>query len=172
MDDNFKGYLSIALNILQALGIVVGAVWAYYRFRKEKPTHPRIEFDVDATFMPPQQGQYMATFAIRANNKGTVEHRFTEIRIRILGLKQEDALKTSEERAKRVDFPERIVPTVNILPEEFKYFFVRPGINQSFNYFTAISDSIRFIVVRLSFKYEKSEELHTTERVFEVKAKN
>ncbi len=58
---------------------------------------------------------------------------------------------------------------VNIVPTKFGYFFVRPGVNQAFSYVTHLPIDIQFIIVRATFIYQSTNEIHTAENVFEVK---
>ncbi|MCF2490255.1 hypothetical protein [Dyadobacter sp. CY347] len=160
--------IELLLSILQFAAIIIGAAWTYYRFLREKPTSPRIEFDFDAMVYGPQNLNFMTVFSIRINNKGLIEHRFREIRVRILGLEKDADLNISSPHAGRVKFPIKILPSVNIVPEKFGYYFVRPGISQTFNYFTAVPENMEFIVVRITFKYEKIDEIHTTEKVVKI----
>ncbi|MDB5129926.1 hypothetical protein [Mucilaginibacter sp.] len=166
---NTKDTLDLILNGVQLLFVVIGGVWAYFRFRRENPLHPRIEFGLKCKFYGPIHSSYLATFTIIANNKGNVEHRFSEIRLKIRGIKGDEDLTVFEKYAPMVEFPEKIIDKVNIVPPQFGYFFVRPGVNQSFNYPTQISKEIRYIIVRATFKYQLTNDLHTTEEVFEVK---
>ena len=163
-----KENIELFLSVLQTLGIIIGAVWAWYRFRVEKPTHPRIEFDVEAQFLGPQANSYLATFTIIAANKGNVEHKFRRIEIEILGLRQEEALVTLNDKQQRIQFPVEFVKLENLIPEKMKYYFVRPNVHQKIHYYTAIPDNIRFVRVFLSFRYEKSKDTHTAERIFEI----
>lgn len=160
---------TVVLQLAQLLAVVVGGVWVYLRFRREGPNHPRIEFGIDCTFLGPQQGFFVAAFVVNAHNKGYVEHRFTELRMKALGIKAGEALTDWKGHAPRLCFPEVIFRGVNLVPQEFGYFFVRPGVDQSFSFVTRVSQDIRFIVARATFKYQKTGDLHTVERVFEVK---
>jgi hypothetical protein len=67
-----------------------------------------------------------------------------------------------------INFPEKIMEGINIVPPKFGYFFVRPNVNQSFNYVTHVSEEIRFIIVRATFKYKITGDIHAAEKVFEV----
>jgi hypothetical protein len=169
MDDHCKNLSDVILNSIQLLVLLVSALWAYFRFRKEDPLLPRIEFEINCQFFGPQQNSYLAAFIITANNKGNVEHRFSEIRLKVRGIKAGETLSEFKDFAPMVNFPVEIIKGVNIVPTKFGYFFVRPGVNQTFNYATQIPEHICFIIVRATFKYEETDELHTAERVFEVK---
>ncbi len=169
MDDQTKNLATIIISGIQLVIVIIGAIWTYFRFRRENPLHPRIEFNLDCKFFEPQHNSHLTAITISAHNKGNVEHKFTEIRIRILGIKNNQPLKEFEKYPPMVEFPVEIMKGVNIVPPEYEYFFVRPNVNQTFNFATQISSDIRFIIIRATFKYQKINEIHTAERVFEVK---
>ncbi len=106
-----------------------------------------------------------AVFVVQAVNKGRVEHKFTSILLRVKGV------KTGQTPTRRADdrweFTESILKA-QLVPQEPGYFFVRPGIRQSFPFPTTIPADIRHVWVRAVFKYEKSGDPHTIERVFAV----
>jgi hypothetical protein len=116
----------------------------------------------------PQKDKYVAAFTIHANNKGNIEHQFHEIRLRVLGIKSQDSLKEWEGREPLLRFPERNFETFNIIPEKMEYYFVRPGVHEKFSAVISIPDNWKFILARASFKYKKTGDLHTTQKVFEV----
>lgn len=169
MDDDTKNLTDVIINSIQLLVILLSAIWAYFRFRREGPLHPRIEFGIDCKFYGPQSNSYLTSFSVTANNKGNVEHKFKEIRLRVLGIKANQTFTEFERYPPMVNFPEIIMKRVNIVPPTYGYYFVRPNVNQTFNYTTQIQADIRFIIVRATFEYQKTEEIHTTEQVFEVK---
>ena len=168
MDESTKRVWEVVLNILQLVAVVVGALWAYFRFRRERPNHPRIEFAVDCKFFGPILGDTVAAFEIHANNKGHVEHKFTEIRLKVRGIKEGAKLAYFEGREPRLSFPEELFKGVNLVGD-FGYFFVRPGVKQTFTFTTKVPADIRFLVARATFKYEATNDLHTAERVFDLR---
>ena len=148
--------------------MLAGGAWAYFRFKKEGVHSPRIELDLDCAFLGPQQGNYVAAFSIYAENKGQVEHRFKEIRLRVRGIRRNEVLVEWDERRPMLLFPDLIMSKANVVPPDYKYFFVRPSVRQRISYVTPISEEFSFILARLTFMYGSSNEIHTAERVFEV----
>jgi hypothetical protein len=104
-------------------------------------------------------------FVVIATNRGNVEHRFSRISLRVRGLKKDQTPSRREDQ--RLDFPESVLKA-ELVPAEFGYFFVRPGIDQRFTFTTTMPDDIRFILARPAFQYQHSEDLHTCERVFAI----
>lgn len=163
--------IKLLLSILQLLIIVITSLWAYFRFRKENPLHPRIEFDLDCKFYGPQLDFYLASMTISVRNKGNVEHRFEEIRLKIRGICIDTPLAEFERFPPMLEFPIELVKTVNIVPKALGYYFVRPNVNQAFNFTSRIPANIRFIKVKASFKYQRSDEIHTAVGVFDIQEK-
>ncbi len=160
----------LLIKLAEFLVVLGTSAWAIVRFRKEDPLRPRIEFDVDCNFWGPHHGSYLVAFTITARNKGNIEHRFADIRLRVLGIRDDRPLTEFEPYAPMVAFPEKVVQTGNIVPVDDGYYFVRPGVSQSFNYTSHVAENIRFVVVRATFKYKEDGDEHTAEKVFEVKA--
>lgn len=168
MDDTAKNVWDVVFGALQFIGVVVGAFWVFTRFRREGPNQPRIEFTIACRFLGPVDGEYVAAFEIYANNKGYVEHRFTEIRLKVLGIKHDEKLSEWRTHEPRLYFPTTLVRGVNLVPEELEYYFVRPGVDQSFSFVTRVPAEFRFLAARATFKYRATGDIHTSERVFEV----
>ena len=169
MTEDSKRVWDVALSVLQLVAVVVGALWAYFRFRRERPNHPRIAFAVNCKFFGPVQGEYLAAFEIHASNKGNVEHKFTELRLKVLGIKDGEKLTEWSGHEPRLCFPTELVRGVNLVPEKFGYFFVRPGVDQTITFTTKIPSEFRFLVARATFRYEATADLHTAERVFDIR---
>ena len=164
--------MGLFLSITQTLIVVVGAVWAYFRFFREGTHNPRVEFDVGCEFLGPQNGRYIAAFAIRAKNCGHIEQHFREIRIRVRGIENGVDLETWEQRPPLLEFPLEEFDTYNVVPSRSQYFFVRPGVEQNFSFVTSVPKSWKFVLARATFKYEKSDEIHTSEKAFLVSSDN
>lgn len=160
--------MEIFLQSINTILVLVGAVWAYFRFFREGSHKSRIEFDIEADFQGPQKGEYIAAFQIRATNKGNVEHEFDSIRLRVRGVKKDSDLKYLEGKEPMLSFPEKNFDTVEIIPKKIGYYFVRPGVDQRFSYVTKLPSSWSTIICRATFKYRNGRELHTAERVFSI----
>ena len=159
----------VALHAVEIAIAIVGGIWVYKRFRHEGAAKPRIEFDVRCRFLGPIQDAYVAAFEVHAKNCGLVEHRFQEIRLKVLAIRSDATLQMWQGHEPRLLFPEQLVRGVNLVPRELGYYFVRPGVDQSFSYVIPIPKDLRFLVARATFLYEATGDLHTAERVFEVR---
>ena len=165
MDDATKNLFEVVISIAQTVGIAIGALWAYFRFWREGIHRPRIEFDIQCAFLGTQGNASVVSFTVLANNKGNVEHRCSRVSLRVRGITTDQTLARRPDA--RLDFPKSLLKA-ELVPEGFGYYFVRPGIAQPFTFTTTIPADARFLLARAAFKYENSEDLHTSERVFEV----
>ncbi len=165
MQDATKNLCEVVISGLQTAGVAIGALWAYFRFWREGIHRPRLEFDIQCQFLGVQAGTRVVSFVIVANNKGNIEHKFSRVSLRVRGITRSQNL--SRRKDERLNFPESLFKA-ELIPEEFIYYFVRPGIAQPFTFTTTVPEDIRFILARAAFKYENSNDLHTSERVFEV----
>ena len=166
MDDLTKNMYDLAISIISTFGVIAGSIWAYYRFWREGEHQAKIEFDVKCTFLSPHSAKRIIELEVNATNKGKVEHKFSRISLRVRGITDQENLSNRQDG--RSNFPDLILKA-ELVTKEMKYFFVRPGISQPFRFVTAIPSSTKFILVRAAFKYDKSDDMHTSERVFEVR---
>ena len=168
MHSDTKNVFDVFFSFAQLTAIIGGAAWAYLRFWREGQHAQRIEFNLSCEFFEPQDGSRIASFSLHAHNRGNVERRFVRISLRILGLKTTDALSCRADD--RLLFPHHLV-SAEVIPKKFGYYFVRPGVDQRFSFTTIIPDDVRYVLARAAFKYENSDDLHTTERVFDAQRK-
>ena len=159
------------LAIIQTIVVIIGAVWAYFRFFREGTHNPRVQFNIDCEFLGPQNGRYIAAFTVTAKNCGHIEQHFLEIRVRVRGIEDGANLDTWKERPPLLEFHLEEFDTFNIIPERSQYFFVRPCVEQNFSMVTSIPETWKFALARATFKYEKTNEIHTAEKAFLVLAK-
>jgi hypothetical protein len=79
-------------------------------------------------------------------------------------------LEEWEERKPLLQFPELVLETNQVVPLEYGYFFVRPGVRQRISYVASIPAEISFILARVTFRYRSTGDIHTAERAFEVRS--
>lgn len=162
--------------------LIISGVTLIINFRREKVERgkkaqedlekrvytPHIEFEINANFYGPEAGAYIAEFLFVARNKGNVQQKFNDIRIRVRGIDDGQGFQFWEGNEPRLNFPRRLVKQKSILPDDYSFFFVEPGIEQVFTYITKIPINTKYLLVHAEFEYDKYTP-HTTERVFEVK---
>jgi len=169
MDPTTKNLFDVIFQGIQLCVVLGTAGWAIIRFGKENPLYPRIEFDVKCDFLGPQIEVYLAAVTITASNKGSIEHRFRKIGIEVRGIPGDDALSARTDYPHLIRFPNEIARIDNIVPAKDGYYFVRPGVSQTFNYAVQVPASIRFIRIKATFIYQSGEDEHTAQKIYEVK---
>jgi hypothetical protein len=157
---------------VQTMGIVGGAIWAAWRFRRERVHAPQIEFSVDAVLHGPSDGKYAAEYVLTFENKGKtrVQIKESELKLRVRGIKTGEELKDLEGMSPRLDFPYKLVDNKQVMPEKSEYTFFEPGIKQEWRYISKVPADYQFIVVSGKFFYDRDHP-HTAERVITVKPK-
>ncbi len=133
----------------------------------ERKYKPHIEFTLDAEFLGPQKGKYIAEFIIYANNKSLVRHEFKKIEFRVLGIKKEEELCEWKNHPPRLYFPHEIIDPkkTDIFPGGWNFIFVEPGVKQRISFAAPIDADYAYIVAHAKFNYD-SYTPHTIERVF------
>jgi len=129
---------------------------------------PHIEFEIKCNFYGPEKDCFVAEFLLIARNKGFIQQKFKDIHFRVRGIESEQPLAYWQGNEPRLAFPMKIVDNASILPKDYSFFFVEPGIEQVFTYVTKIPLSVKYILAHAEFEYDKFTP-HTTERTFAVK---
>lgn len=174
-----KDWLTLS-GILATL--IISGVTLMINFRREKVERekkeqedqkkriytPHIEFGISVNFYGPETGEYIAEFLFIAFNKGNIQQKFNDIRIRVRGIDNGQGFQFWEGNEPRLNFPIKLVDQESILPDDYNFFFVEPGIEQVFTYITKIPIETKYLLVHAEFEYDKYTP-HSTERVFEVK---
>lgn len=76
-------------------------------------------------------------------NSGLVQQKLWDPKLRILGIRKGVSLHFRAKDPYRMEFPEKVLPLRDILPGEYNFFFVEPGVHQDISYVTKVSSSIQ-----------------------------
>lgn len=164
-DVEFNLYKFI-LDILQFLVVLGTAIWAVYRFRRERTHTPRIDFTIECNFFGPVKDEYIAEFILSLINKGSVIHEPPGITLTIRGLNGDSELSFWEKHGQRVNFPYKLLDKerVELMGERV---FEEPGTKLDMPYATKIHQSYKYILARANIQYTTSRR-HGVEKIFEV----
>jgi hypothetical protein len=122
---------------------------------------------IDGKFFGPQGDCHLAEFVMSVKNEGLVKHRFTEITLRVLGIRRDASLMLWAD-TQRVEFPEPVVHDADVMyKRKYGSIFVEPGVTQRLTFVAKVPVGIRFVVARAQFKYDENR-THSAERVFET----
>jgi hypothetical protein len=140
--------------------------------RKEKleRTYEEIvEFDIDGSFYGPQNQNFILCLELILKNKGKVIKRLRSLEVRIRAIRHDEELSYFSETDRRLKFPHKLTDG-NILPKDWVYSFVEPGVIQKYSYTTKVGTEYSFVVVNAKFKYDDKGE-HSVEKVLELPSK-
>lgn len=137
------------------------------RKKIERVHSPQIEFDLSARFFGPEKDEYLLEIRLNLTNSGLVQQKLWDPKLRILGIRKGVSLHFRAKDPYRMEFPEKVLPLRDILPREYNFFFVEPGVHQDISYVTKVSSSIGYVLVYSEFHYNPATP-HTAERLFEV----
>jgi hypothetical protein len=137
------------------------------RQRIERVHSPQIEFNLSARFFDIATEYYVLEIRLNLTNCGLVQQKLRDPKLRILGINKGDSPTFRTKKQHRLDFPEKILPLSNVLPEGYNYLFVEPGVHQDISYVTKVPSTVCYILVHGVFHYDSTTP-HTAERVFEV----
>jgi len=170
MSDWAKRLADVIIAALQLVAVVTGGAWVFFRFRQERTHSPRVGFDIEGKFFGPQGEFYLAEFVMSVKNEGLVKHRFTEITLRVRGIRNSAPLKAWGE-TQRVEFSERVVENADVMyKEKYGSIFVEPGVTQRLTFVARIPSEIRFVLARAQFRYDENR-THSAERVFDTRVR-
>lgn len=156
------------IEIAKIVLVVGAAIWAYFRFVRERSHARRIEFSLECTFFGPQEGRYVAEFLLRIKNQGLTIHRFRKLRLRVRGIQSGQALQAWDTQPSRLKFPEKLIDEQDVLlSQKYGHIFVEPGVEQIITFVGSLPTSVSLILARAEFEYTDSR-THSTERVFSL----
>jgi hypothetical protein len=134
-------------------------------YRDDKP---RIELTLGCTFHGVRSDSRLAVFTVSAKNVGRVRHQIDRIKLRVRAINDEpfsyreetaeylleDHVRPGETRPRdrrqpRVNFPHKVLET-DLVPAEWNFIFVEPGVTQSLSYARPISVKHWYLLVSSS----------------------
>ena len=129
--------------------------------------YQNVEFQVDCRVHGRQDEDQLVEFLLSVHNQGLVQYRFTSMLLRVRGIERNRPFTYWEEDKPRLEFPVKIVDSVEVKPRNLNYVFVDPGVRQVINYVTKISVRIEYILAHAEFHYDRYTP-HSSERVFRL----
>jgi hypothetical protein len=161
-----KDITEIGRNVASILAVVAAACWFLYTTQFKR----RLQFDLDCRFVPLQQNpdRTVAELQFIFENKGFVEHKLWNLNVSVHALDAEDKL-TAKEATREIQFWCRLLPEIQLVPKDYDYYFVRPGVRQIITHIIAVPSAISAIRVTSGFYYDRRKRYpHTARRVFQL----
>jgi hypothetical protein len=155
----------IILEVIKICLALAAAFFTYFQFFREGRHKQRIQFDIHCRDLGIVKNERIVEIGCIAENKGNVEQKFDDIRVVVRGLDKSSPLHEMENHAPRLDFPEEL-SKASLISKKWQYYFVRPHVTQRFPLVVKLPQSISHILVRSTFRYQGSGDIHSAERAF------
>lgn len=154
-------------SLATALALGVGAYWTYTRFIKQRENYAFMEFTVDMYFVGKQDGQVIVELIAYLENKGKVQHRFSDLTFDLALMSQDDPVRSSPKYSGQALFPHER-PRRAWVPSGT--YFIEPGIKAKYSYVAEIPEDTTYVMLHGRFTYKDQPAWHTAERTLAVPA--
>lgn len=160
--NNLTGSLE-SLATIAALS--VGAYWTYQRFIKQRENFAFIEFTVDIAFVGRQGDWWIVELLANLENKGKVQHRFSDLSFDLASLSIGEGLERSDEFNGQACFPGTVakgpwIPTGS--------YFIEPGIKAMYTYVARVPANAAFLMLHGNFTYTDQQARHSAEKTVKM----
>jgi hypothetical protein len=154
MASQFSDFASAISDIVSALAIVLGGIWAYWKFSVQREREPRAEFDLTAEFIGKQDGKWLIAVSARLTNKGKVRHPMSEASLAVRYLVASDPVGESQDAAhfRQLAFPHTIGRR-----KIWKDSYIDPGLEFRNSYITWVPAEATYILLLCKFRYNNEE---------------
>ena len=152
--------------IVTSIALIIGGVWAIWRFIFQREGVPHIEFSADINVIGKQNGYWIIELISTIENKGKAEHRIKDFNFDVYGLKGNDKIVTDERWGNQVNFPQ-VVAEGSHMPERLKdtgYFFIEPDVKAKYSYIVRVEEDVKYIIYHSNFIYKGRRRHHTAEK--------
>lgn len=123
-----KAVAAIAKDATTTVAVVVGGIWALWKFAIRREAHPKIQFSVELNVLGPLGDRIVVEVAALLENKGVVRHQITNFVFSLLYLPEGAPLQEEEAFNGQVQFREAVSKRSWINPD-YEYVFVDPTNN-------------------------------------------
>jgi hypothetical protein len=148
----FKDLSEAVSAVVSSLAILLGGLWAYWKFVIQREREPRAEFDVTAEFLGVQDGKWLLEVSARLNNKGHVRHLMKNATMNARYLTAADPILESSEKGhfRQVSFPHSIGRRTVWWDS-----YIDPGLEFRNSYLAWVPAEATYILLLCNFQYDK-----------------
>jgi hypothetical protein len=161
----FKLVASIAAviaSIATSLALLVAAVWAWYRFVRQRENHPLIDFSVDIIFHKRLGEWWVVELIAFIENKGKVQHKVKDFDFELVSLTGLDAVNLSQEFNGQVLFP-NVISKGSFRAKQYGEFFIEPGLKNKYSYIARVPAEGVVVMLHSQFWYPDGKNTHMAE---------
>ena len=163
--EDFNHLAGAIESLATVLALVVGAYWTYTRFIKQRENFAFIEFTVDMNFIGKQDGSWVVELIAYLENKGKLQHRFSDLSFDLEALFRHDPVQSNEQYGGQAFFPHEIAKRPWLPAGSY---FIEPGIKAKYSYVARVPEEATFVMLHGRFTYENQPAWHTAERTLTV----
>jgi hypothetical protein len=145
---------SVLAAVSQVIVAIIGGWWFISNKMKQ-----RIQFDLGCVFLPLRENpnDLVVELQFIFENKGFVEHRVYDLNVSVHAYESEKALQEKAMPTKEPDgeampaekkellFSKQLLAKVQLVPEKYNYYFVRPGVRQVITHIIRIPANLSVI---------------------------
>lgn len=144
------------------IAIIAGGIWAYFRFKRQRENHALIDFNVDIVFHAKIKDWWIVELIAYVENKGKVQHKIELFDFELASLNSIDGIEVDKAHREQLLFP-NIVRHNSFKPKKFKYFFIAPGLKNSYSYVTQVPANAEVLLLHSWFDYLDGKHSHSAE---------
>ena len=160
----FKDIAAGISSCTTALAVILGGLWACWRFVLTREAHPKVEFEVDVNFVRLQGDFWIVEAVAHIGNKGLVRHNITRFTFSIRYLTAADPVEPDDRFL--VCLPHSAAKG-SWLPDAWGDSFVEPGIHTRYSAPARIPKDAITVLIHGKFFYE-NKDWHTADKLLVV----
>jgi len=155
-----------------ALAIIVGGLWAVWRFILQRERYAKIEFGLELNVLGKYADKILVEAVAVVENKGLVRHWLNGFQFDLHYLPEGSELKEGDERINYQVLFQPVIKKRYWIPPNWVKSFIDAGVIQRYTYVAHVPSNASFILLYAKFKYpDEKSEFHTAQKVFSVKEK-
>ena len=152
--------------VVTSIALIIGGVWAIWRFIFQREGVPHIEFSADINVIGKQNGYWIIELISTLENKGKAEHRIENFNFDVYGLKGNDKIVTDKRWGSQVNFPQTVAKGSHMPArlQDSGYFFIEPDVKAKYSYIARVEKDVKYIIYHSNFGYKGKRRHHTAEK--------
>jgi hypothetical protein len=162
---NIKDLADTVESVATVVALAVGGYWTYARFIRQRDDYAFIEFTLDMNFIGQQDGKWIVELIAYLENKGKVQHTFSDLSFDLEALYQGDRVEPNETYGGQAFFPHQLAKRRWIPPGKY---FIESGLRAKYSYVAEVPLEATFLMLHGGFTYENQRASHTAERTMAV----
>jgi hypothetical protein len=167
-----KDAVEIFSSLVQSIGLVLAAGWAYWKFVLQREAEPATDIDVDLAFIGTQMQQWIVQVTATLANKSQVRLEYKDFQVTLRYLLTDESVEDGDEK---VGYQLKCNHTIDERIAKNKRFFanslfINPKQEFRHRYVTFLPDKASFVWVQCKYFYDLDGHTYktNTQRIFHV----